>query len=168
MESIGVELQKIKDAKKFFEKNKSVLTINMRMVADESQQEEYLKAIERLDYAAQGVKRMLSDANAAMRSAKLSEKGAARYNKTMWQRERAALQKRVREQRGQLESLIKHNKELMEATQSMLEDRVRLMTQVEALKEEVTALRHSWPDGHMCEGCPKEEGCLHHAEACDE
>lgn len=170
-EMVEQELQLLKKGIKFFQKNRGVLIermAEMDLEKDEELLKEYEDAVLRLDYAVHGLKRMLADGHNAKREQRKSVVGAARFHKEMWERERRSLQKRVGEQRRQLEWLIVKNRELREIVQNMLNGRVQLLAAIEAQKEDIAALRHSWPDGHMCEGCPKEEGCLHQLDAGNE
>ena len=154
------ELRTIKAGIKFLQNNRSVLIERMAEM-DEAENKKLLKEYEetilKLDYAVHGLKRMLADAHNAKRAEKASVIGAARYHKTMWLRERQALQKRIGEQRRQLDWLIKSNKRLTESAQAMLNDRVRLLMANEELRKLLISAHHSLGDEPACEGCPKED-----------
>ena len=126
----------------------------------EKEKQECEEAILRLDYAAQGVRRMLADANNALREEKVSVTGAARYHKTMWQKERKLLQARLSNQREQINALKKSNAQLADSCQQMLNDRVRILTENMQLREALISAHHCLAGEPVCDGCPKYEECL--------
>ena len=163
------EIGYLKAALKFFEKNRRRMIEHMTCLgADEARERQDDEAvILRLDYAAQGVRRMLADANNALREEKASVAGAARYHKTMWEKERRLLQARIGNQRSQINALKMGNAQLKGSAQAMLNGRVALLAEKMQLEEEVRALREALISAHhclagepVCDGCPKYEECL--------
>lgn len=159
-ETTEQEIKVIKAGIKYLQNNRGVLLDRMNKFDPEKDAQllkEYEDVLQRLEYAVHGLKRMLADANNARRAEKVSVIGAARHHKSMWDRERKALQTRISEQRQQLHWLLENNKALRESTQEMLKDRMRLIAENAALREECITLHHSFGDEPLCAGCPKED-----------
>lgn len=177
------EIKKLKATLKFLVENRRVAQHNLLENVTVKNRESLLFAIERLDYAAEGVRRLLKDAQSAklydgedIMSEGRAESLEALYERSktdverkylvkqaaeqmramahkawMWKRERRSLLKRIGEQRRQLDGLMKKNKMLQVACETMMADRKRLL-------EDIVQLRHQG-ERPMCEGCPLEAAC---------
>ena len=177
------EIKKLKATLNFLVENRRVAQHNLLENVTVKNRESLLFAIERLDYAAEGVRRLLKDALSAklyggedIVSEGQAECLEALYAKAktdwerrrlvdqaaeqmramahkawMWNSERRSLQKRIGEQRRQLDDLLKKNKALQAACENVMADRKRLL-------EDIVQLRHQGEEP-MCEGCPLEAAC---------
>ena len=184
------EIKKLKATLKFLVENRKVAQHNLLANVTGQNRESLMFAIERLDYAAEGVRRLLKDAQSAKQygdeetmsegqaeslealyegsktdaERKYLVKQAAEQMRAMahkawmWNRERRSLQKRIGEQRRQLDDLLKKNKALQAACENMMADRKRLLEDSKRLLEDIVQLRHQGEEP-VCEGCPMSEYC---------